>query len=410
MSTGRDHINVLFVGMSNSVHAARWVHQLSGEEWRVSLFPVDTVLRHPDLSSVTTHPVLWYGRLGSWMLQRGALGSACARGMRTSERMAAKVLDKYRPGWRARRLARVIERIRPDVVHSMEMQEAGYLMLEARRHLLGKAPPWIVGIWGSDVYLFGRMPSHTQRVRAVLAQCDYYLCECQRDVDLALALGLCGQVLPPLPAHGGLDMAVVRRLRGSEQPSSRRVILVKGYQSFSGRALVALRAIALAADALRGYRVRVFSASPDVEVAAELLGVDSGVDIQIIPQCGHEELMSHIAQARVVVGLGISDGLPSSLVEAMALGAFPIQSSTSCVGEWIVNGETGFIVSPEDPHEVARALRMALEDDSLVDCAGEANARIVVDNLSSDVIASRVITMYREIVVNSRNGYRAAGM
>jgi len=407
---GADHMRILFVGMSDSVHAARWVRQLSGEGWQMSLFPVATVPRHPDLSSVTTHPLLWYGRLGSWMLPRGALGSAYVRGMQASERLAAKVLDWCQPEWRARRLARVIERFRPDVVHSMEMQHAGYLMLETRRHLLGKVPPWIVGIWGSDVFLFGRMPSHQQRVRAVLAACDYYLCECQRDVDLAIALGLRGNVLPTLPAHGGLDITVVRRVRGSEHPSSRRVILVKGYQSFSGRALVALRAVALAAEALKGYQVRVFSASADVEIAAEILAVDAGVDIRVLPRCGHEEFMSHIAQARIVVGLGISDGLPSSLVEAMALGAFPIQSSTSCVGEWIVNGETGFIVSPEDPYEVAQALKMALENDTLVDHAGEANPRIVEDNLSSDVIASRVIPMYREIVVNSRNGYRAAWM
>jgi glycosyltransferase involved in cell wall biosynthesis len=280
----------------------------------------------------------------------------------------------------------------------MEMQHAGYMTLEARPLMGEPAPAWVMGIWGSDVYLFGRISSHRDRVRAVLAGCDYYLCECRRDVDLAMNMGLKGRVLPPLPAHGGLDLHRIDDVGQRLPPSRRRAVMIKGYQSFAGRALTALRAVALAVDSMDGHQVRVYSASPDVRIAAEVLAADTGLDVEVLPKCSHRELLAHMAEARVVIALSISDGLPSSLVEAMGLGAFPIHSSTSCASEWIAPGTTGFLVSAEDPVETAEALKTALSDDMLVDSAADLNRRVVCEYLAADVITPQAIAMYRGIV------------
>ena len=70
------------------------------------------------------------------------------------------ILEKLFPSIRVRQLIRVIQKIRPDIVHSMEIQSAGYLTLEAKKILQGKFPPWIVTNWGSDIYLFGRLKDH----------------------------------------------------------------------------------------------------------------------------------------------------------------------------------------------------------------------------------------------------------
>ena len=57
----------------------------------------------------------------------------------------------------------------------------------------------------------------------------------------------------------------------------------------------------------------------------------------------------------------------------MVLGAFPIQTNTSCADEWIVDGKSGFIVDPYNPELIVSALRKALENDALVDAAAEIN-------------------------------------
>ena len=80
------------------------------------------------------------------------------------------------------------------------------------------------------------------------------------------------------------------------------------------------------------------------------------------------------------------------------MGAFPIQSCTACVDEWIADGKSGFIVPPEDPDIVEKAIRRASLDDSLVDQAVEINTRIAHERLDTSIIRPQVLNMYRKIV------------
>ena len=253
----------------------------------------------------------------------------------------------------------------------MEFQEAGYLTLEAKRKFKGKFPKWIATNWGSDIYLFGRLAEHRERVRAVVENCDYYSCECERDVVLAREYGLRGEALPVIPNTGGFDLTECELLRKPGNTSERKLILLKGYQGWAGRALSGLRALARCADILkaRGYSIAVYSSSPDVNLAVELFALETGVPVEIIPPCSHIEMLKKYGQARVYIGLSISDAISTSLLEAMVMGAFPIQSCTACADEWIVDGQSGLIVPPEDVDVIEKALRLALTDDALVDRA-----------------------------------------
>ena len=80
------------------------------------------------------------------------------------------------------------------------------------------------------------------------------------------------------------------------------------------------------------------------------------------------------------------------------MGAFPIQSGTACANEWIEHGKSGLIVPPEDPHDIAQAIRRALADDALVDSAAELNANTARLRLEQGMIKSQVVKMYQEIL------------
>jgi glycosyltransferase involved in cell wall biosynthesis len=301
-----------------------------------------------------------------------------------------------------KKLTTLVRRLRPDIVHSLEFQHSGYMALEARERVGDNFPWWIATNWGSDIYLFGRLKEHEGRIRRLLATCDYYSCECQRDVRLARDLGLRGEVLPVLPNTGGFDLSHLRGLRQEGLTSDRRLIVVKGYQHWAGRALVGLRAIALCAQELRGFRVAVYSAGSEVRIAAELVSHSTGIPIDILPPSPRDDILRLLGRARIYVGLSISDAISTSLLEALVMGAFPIQSCTSCADEWIVDGESGLIVPPEDPEPVAAAIRRALRDDALVDRAAELNARTAVQRLERAMIQPQVIAMYERIATSSR--------
>jgi glycosyltransferase involved in cell wall biosynthesis len=303
--------------------------------------------------------------------------------------------------YQAHRLGRLIRKLQPDVIHSLEIQGAGYLVSDVRKHYGGQFPPWLVTIWGSDIYLFGRLDEHVNKIKDVLGACNYYSCECQRDVYLARQLGFNGEVLSVMPVTGGFDLERVEELRQPGPTSARRLILLKGYQGWVGRALVGLRAIALCAKELKGYKIAIYLANDDVKVAAELVSKTTGIQIEVVPPSSHDDMLRLFGQARVYIGLNISDGISASLLEAMVMGAFPIQSCTSCADEWIIDGESGFIVPPEDPEPVASAIRRAVHDDQLVDHAAELNAKTAMERLDQSIIQPRVIEMYQNIIAKA---------
>jgi glycosyltransferase involved in cell wall biosynthesis len=180
---------------------------------------------------------------------------------------------------------------------------------------------------------------------------------------------------------------------------------LKGYQGWVYRALVGLRAIELCADVLKekDYRIAIYLASPETKIAAELLAKSSALPIDIIPRVPHEQMLRLHGQARVSIGLSISDALSTSALEAMVMGSFPIQSNTSCLGELVQDGQSGILVHPEDPEAVAVALRRAVTDDDLVDRAAEINARIAAEHLDRSVVRPQVVQMYERIAAQARS-------
>lgn len=251
-----------------------------------------------------------------------------------------------------------IRRFKPDFVHSLEFQGAGYLSLRAFGSIGGAAPNWIVTNWGSDIYWFERFPQHRKKIIQILSKADRYSAECVRDVELAIKLGFRGHVLPVLPNAGGFsDEILSRNLLGFE---SRKVIAVKGYHGWAGRAKVALGAIGQMADELSDYEVIVFSADRDVAKLARKISKQTGMTITCHrkKKLTHDQVLEILATAVVYIGVSRTDGISTSMLEAMALGAIPIQTSSACCSEWF--DETGVAIDEISTTAVQMAIRRGI--------------------------------------------------
>jgi len=380
--------------MPNSIHTARWISQIHDQGWDIFLFPAYIAQPHPRLKNITA-----FGAT----LQKKNLKEAHIRLIWWTipffwvDRIISKLKGTTTLFYTAKLLSIIIRWLQPDIVHSLEIQHAGYLTLDARENLKDTFPTWIVTNWGSDIYLFGRLAGHKPKIEAVLSYCDYYSCECQRDIALAKELGFTGETLPVFPNTGGFNLEKMMFLRGSESPATRRIILLKGYQNWAGRALVGLQALRQCADLLQGYTIAISVASQDVQIAAELFSQDTEIPIEIIPFVEHDEMLRYYAQSRIYIGLSISDAISTSLLEAIVMGTFPIQSCTACADEWIEDGKSGFIVPPEEPNAIADAIRRALTDDNLVNRAAEINAQTATERLDYSNIQAQVIKIYKDI-------------
>lgn len=389
-------MRILFVTLGESIHAARWIKQLQGLGWDIHVFPhsaYDGI--HPELEDLTLHNLVQppTGNASKTVRQTG-LNWPLPRGRRKT----TAVLQSFDYFKQPTRLARVIRELQPDLIHSLEMQRCSYLTLAGRKLLNGgPLPPWIYSSWGSDIFFFGRRSDHRPRIREVLSSCDYFIADCERDVQLAKDYGLRGEVLGVAPANGGFDLTRMRQLGSGLRPSSRKVIAVKGYQdeTWGGRALNALEALRISATQLQGFEVVIFSATSEVEARANELARETGLQIRILPPGPNDEIVKLMGRARIAIGIGLTDGSPVSLLEAMIMGAFPIQGDTVSTAEWIRDGENGFLVPPEEPASIAQAIQRALSDDDLVERAAMRNKLIADQRLDQAVLRPRIIDMYR---------------
>lgn len=391
---------ILFVAMANSIHTAKWINLISDQKWGLHLFPsVDQDFPvHQDLKNITVHHS-FYGR------QAGNNPGVKHRGIYVLFEPLAYLLRKITvilfPNFRVLQLAILIIILRPDVVHAMEIQNAGYLILEVKKMLKNRMPKIILTNFGSDIYLFGKLAEHRDKIKGLLKNVDYCQCESQRDVLLAKKFGFNGSFWPVFPICGGFNLGEVKKLRTRGPVSKRKFIMLKGYQGWSGRALVGLRALSKGASLLKGYTVVIYSAKKDVIIAAELFSEETKIPVIILPKTTpNKKILWYHGHARIYLGLSISDGISTSLLEAIAEGAFPIQSNTSAADEWIVHGKTGFIVPPEDPEIIEKALRRALKEDKLVDQAAILNWKTAKERLDSRKIKKQTVEMYKQILDN----------
>ncbi len=384
--------------MTDSIHTARWIKLISGLGWEIHLFSsTESTFLHPDIENVVIHfPV--YGKQHRSLKKK----TIKFRGLYVRNNFLAliliRIVKKFYPQYKLLLLKKKLKKLKPDILHSMETQNAGYLISELKKTYSVNLPKWIHSVWGSDLYLFGRLSEHRSRIREVLENCEYFFSESKRDILLSEKYGFKGKVLPIVQATGGFDFNYINTIRKDTIPSKRKAIVLKGYQSWAGRALVGLRALERCNIDLRDFKVIIYLPSPDVILAAKLFAEATGVEIEIIPNgTPYFEILKLYNQARVYIGLSISDGVPNSMLESMVMGALPIQSFTSCADEWITNKDNGLLVPPEDPDIIKDAIEYSLLNDDFVNNAAVINYNVIKERLDNNIVSKTVIDIYNSI-------------
>lgn len=450
LSDGR-RPRILFVAMHHSVHAARWIEALLDAGFDLHLYPVDPAPPHAYIRGLTFHvptppspveaaPSVSISRRAARFLRHVLKDPSDAIRLLREKlprhaasppepelpprggnplRVRPVPFDGDDPQARVRlgrpdeseetimalhgpqMLAEVIADVQPDLIHSLEFQHNAYLVLAARDLMLAENPSrgfprWLATNWGSDIYYFGRDEAHARQIRRVCEAVDLYSCECRRDLALGRSFGYQGPELPILANSGGIDVDAAQRLRDQTPPSQRKLIMVKGYDHFAGRAMVSLAVLERFADRLKDYEIVMFSVGARPRARALELKAAGVLNIRVIDLATHDEILECFGRARAYLAVSISDGISTSVLEAMLMGAFPIQTNTSCCEEWFVQGETGFAVSPDDFEEICARFERALTDDTLVDEAAVRNLEIIRSRLDQSVMTPAIRDFYRQ--------------
>lgn len=400
-------MKLLIVTETGSIHAARWVNQLSDTGWDVHVFQavVGRAGIHPEFKFGIFHvPTTCSAPKGSPLHVTLPQDRGILEELAKIEARIPGVLQHLHEQY----LQDLIQREKPDVVHSLGLNISWTNMclpvLRVRESMGdGFDCPWLYSSWGTDLSFYCQLSERNlSDVRSVLKGCDYLITEHSHDRNRAYKLGFGGEFLGYFTGFGGIENEELER-KHLQRTSKRKAILLKGRDVRDGdpigRAATAIRALRLCQDVARDYRIVVASAPSSGSLVEEIATLTATTDlrVQVLPYVSSEHLMEIYGASRLFISLTVNDGIPRSLLEAMACGAFPIVSDLDSFSDIIVNGETGLLVPPEDPVALAQALRNALSNDSMVDNGAYMNHEIIRHEFSDTSVKPRVLEMYSSI-------------
>lgn len=373
----RDASIVLVVGMLDSIHVARWMEQFRDRKTCFIFFPSS----------------------GNRRIHKNLIAFAADRPepltifVRGSKFLTTLLLPVDLLGFRAIRrywLARVIRRFRPQVIHVLEIQHGGYLLNE---QCVQNSQIYLTN-YGSDIYWFQHFARHQKKIARVLRFASHYFCECNRDVELALKYGFAGVVMnvrpnAGLPRLGGLESLI--------ESKNRKLILIKGYTGFVGRALIALHSLRHTTDLLVGHTILVYSASLRARIYVAFLKSFYDLNIRAIRKhkLSHDEMIKNFQHALLHIGVSDSDGISTAVLESMANGCFPIQSQSSCCTEFLEHKVGAYILDSNSSSSVAQAIRFALTNSEIVEAGQRSNYEKLSKWTVTDVFTNPLKDVYR---------------
>jgi hypothetical protein len=369
---------VLVVCMFDSIHAGRWLSQFTDQDIDFTLFPSKKFKRiHPKLTALMSSNEGASFSIAHPLVLPKILGYLDFLFFVQFPKIFSRDL-------RAKYLRKIIAKQKYDFVHALEIQGAGYLCDEA---ITKKDFKFILTNWGSDIFYFQHLPEHLPRIKSALAKADLYSAECQRDYKLAINLGFSGQQLPCIPNGGGLVTG--EALSTGHSTSSRKNIVVKTYGGTFGRGGLAIEAVSKILE--EHYELTAYFYSVTDDLLSQVLELKSKFGARVNystlrKPISHGQLEDIFAMSRIYIGCSISDGISTSFLEALTKGVYPIQTNTSCAGEWIDKGVIASLIDL-DVEKLNEALHLAITDDELVDLAAKKNLDITNKLLTSDKVA-----------------------
>jgi glycosyltransferase involved in cell wall biosynthesis len=100
----------------------------------------------------------------------------------------------------------------------------------------------------------------------------------------------------------------------------------------------------------------------------------------------------------------LSEGVPRSIVEAMALGKPVVATDVGGVSETVIDGQNGFVVKPKDVNGFAKALLTLAKDKQLRKKMGDNGRKIAFEKYSIRDHIARLENVYLEVTHNSNSG------
>ena len=369
-------------------HFFRWANQLEQSGYEVFWFDVSS-------SGSNSPQIPWVTQFTNWKLKWDFPFRT-----RIKKQLPAlqPILTKVNEVDVNKAFKKVLEKVKPDVIHCFEMKlsiKPIFKTLKTAENI-----PLIYSSWGSDIYAYDTLGITQEEFKTYLHRVNFLITDCKRDYEIAKDNGFKNNFLGVFPGNGGIEI----KTDCIKSVQERELIIVKGYEDGVGKAIHVLKAIESLVDIIKhNFRIVVYSADDSVADYISSSEALKKIDVPIYSRYTfilNKTLLELMGQSRIHVANSIADGMPNSLLEAMSMGSFPIQSNPGSVTEEVINhGVNGYLINnPLDVDEISEHIKSAINNLDMLQSAKNYNVDFMLKNYNRSTLQPKIKQLYQTVV------------
>ncbi len=295
------------------------------------------------------------------------------------------------------RLSRIIKQLKPDIVHAHDPHGVAMAALALSMSTQLAKPP-LVAARRVDFHLRGSSLS-----RWKYRQVDCFICASE-----AIRQMLVGDGVPAARAvtvHEGIDLA---RVASAPAAKLHEDLWLPHHAPVVGNvaALVPHKGQRHLIDSARLVLPQVpdarfvIAGEGELRPALERQIKDHHLEKHVFLAGFRPDVLSLHKAFDIFVMSSVTEGLGTSLIDAMAAGKPVVATTAGGIPEVVVDGETGILVPPRDHDAMAAAIVKLLKDDGLRRCMGEAGLARARAMFSAERMVQDTLRVYERVAMH----------
>lgn len=301
---------------------------------------------------------------------------------------------------------RLFQRLSPDVVNAHYASGYGTTARLVNYH------PWVLSVWGSDVYDFPyKSPLHRYLVKKNLLAADLVAStsNCMAAQTKRIAPALTNIAITPF----GVDMECYSSINFPDSASAESVVIgtVKAMESKYGvttllRAFALLRKKMLVENPGIGSQLQLRLVG-DGPQTGELVNLSNELGIGgctvFVGRVPHAQVPNELAKLDIFVALSELESFGVAIIEAGAAKRPVVVSDAGGLPEVTVDGSTGFVVPKSNPEAAAAAIEKLVLDAGLRRRMGGAGREHVALHYSWPACIKQMEAVYSRVLRSHPN-------
>ena len=360
-------MKVVLLAGSNSIHTVQWANGLFSLGIEVHI-----VSQHPPIAGINK---------GVYLHQlpfKGVLGYFSS----------------------APKVKKLLTEIKPDLVN------AHYASGYATTARLANYHPWLLSVWGSDVYQFPyKSPVHKWLVKSNLYAADSVAStsHCMAAQTKVIAPKLGEITITPF----GVDINSFSQHASVVSDNSAIVVgTVKSMSHIYGIdlliksfALVRNKLLLNNANTANRLQLRIVGGGPQLDVLKQL-AIDEGISevTTFVGKVDHKEVPAELAKLDIFVALSREESFGVAVIEAGAVGKPVVVSDIGGLPEVVIDGVTGFVVPPEDIESASVIFERLITDEKLRLKLGAAGQVHVNSTYDWSICLKNMYELYEKVI------------